>query len=46
VKLPTRLTAAIAALVLFTTAATGILAYRNVLGVGLPGSLERLGAYV
>jgi len=41
-KLSTRLTLAMVGLVLFTTAATGILAYRNLLGVAVPRSLERL----
>src|ERR1700704_3910592 len=45
-KLSTRLTVAMVALVLFTAGATGILIYRNVLGVALPRSLERLGAHV
>jgi hypothetical protein len=40
-KLSTRLTLAMVGLVLFTTAATGILAYRNLLGVAVPRSLER-----
>ena len=45
-KLSTRLTLAMVALVLFTTAATGILGYRNLLSVALPRSLERLGGHV
>jgi PAS domain S-box-containing protein len=46
VKLSTRLTLAMVALVLFTTAATGILAYRTLLGIALPRSLERLDRHV
>jgi PAS domain S-box-containing protein len=45
-KLSTRLTLAMVGLVLFTTAATGILAYRNLLGVAVPRSLERLDQHV
>jgi hypothetical protein len=41
-KLSTRLTLAMVGLVLFTTAVTGILAYRNLLGIAQPRSLERL----
>jgi PAS domain S-box-containing protein len=46
VRLSTRLTLSMVALVLLTTAATGILVYRNLLEVALPRSLERLGGHV
>jgi hypothetical protein len=45
-KLSTRLTLAMVGLVLFTTAVTGILAYRNLLGIAVPRSLERLDQHV
>src|SRR5262245_7195349 len=45
-KLSTRLTMAMVALVLFTTAVTGILTYRSLLGVAVPRSLERLAGHV
>jgi hypothetical protein len=45
-KLSTRLTIAMVALVLFTTAVTGILTYRSLLGVAVPRSLERLAGHV
>ena len=46
VKLSTRLTMAMVALVLFAIAVTGILTYRNLLGVAVPRSLERLDGHV
>src|SRR5262249_57264805 len=46
VKLSTRLTMAMVALVLFAIGVTGILTYRNLLDVAVPRSLERLGAHV
>ena len=45
-KLSTRLTMAMVALVLFAIAMTGILTYRNLLSVAVPRSLERLDAHV
>jgi hypothetical protein len=45
-KLSTRLTMAMVALVLFAIAVTGILTYRNLLGVAVPRSLERLDGHV
>jgi len=46
VKLSTRLTMAMVALVLFAIAVTGILTYRNLLDVAVPRSLERLDGHV
>jgi PAS domain S-box-containing protein len=46
VKLSTHLTMAMVGLVLFTTAGTGVLVYRDVLGVAVPRSLERLEQHV
>jgi hypothetical protein len=45
-KLSTRLTLAMVMLVLFAIAVTGILTYRNLLGVAVPRSLERLEQHV
>ena len=45
-KLSTRLTMAMVALVLFAIAVTGILTYRNLLDVAVPRSLERLDGHV
>ena len=45
-KLSTRLTMAMVALVLFAIGVTGILTYRNLLDVAVPRSLERLDAHV
>src|SRR6266511_825581 len=45
-KLSTRLTLAMVGLVLFTTAVTGILAYRNLLGVAVSCSMKRLDQHV
>jgi PAS domain S-box-containing protein len=45
-KLSTRLTIAMVALVLVTIAVTGVLTYRNLLGIAVPRSLERLGGHV
>src|ERR1041384_8047335 len=45
-KLSTRLTVAMVALVLFAIAVTGVLTYRNLLEVAVPRSLERLGGHV
>jgi len=45
-KLSTRLTIAMVALVLVTIAVTGALTYRNLLSIAVPRSLERLGGHV
>ena len=45
-KLSTRLTIAMVALVLVTIAVTGALTYGNLLSIAVPRSLERLGGHV
>jgi hypothetical protein len=45
-KLSTRLTIAMVALVLVTIAVSGVLTYRNLLSIAVPRSLERLGGHV
>jgi len=45
-KLSTRLTIAMVALVLVTIAVTGALTYRNLLSIAVPRSLQRLGGHV